>query len=162
MWTKLIPLPYRWAIIAALFAAATGFGYVRGISHESDKRDLADAKRAKATESAIVARVQSNTATALRQQEANRVITKVHDEELAPVLDSIAADRLRIGPSLCAGPTAPTQAESAGSSHAADPPGRLVSPELTQRIEQLEARVETALAAGRSCQAFVTANGMAP
>jgi hypothetical protein len=47
MWTSLIPLPYRWAIIAALFASAVGFGWVKGAAHDHAKWEAADALRAK-------------------------------------------------------------------------------------------------------------------
>lgn len=162
MLTSLVPLPYRIAIIAALFVAAGGFGWVKGAGHVRAEWSAADAKRIHAEDTAITARSQANAAEALRQRDIDDAITKANHEELTPVLSSIATDRVHIGPALCGGPAAPAKAESASGGNAADPASRLVSPELESRIRELEERVETALATGRACQAFVRANGMAP
>lgn len=162
MWTSFVPLPYRIAIIAALFAAAGGFGWVKGAGHVRAEWSAADAKRIHAEDQAIATRAQANAAIALQQRDINDAITKANHEELTPVLASIAADRVRVGPALCGGPTATAQAQSTSSGDAADPTGWLVSPELESRIRELEERVETALATGRACQAFVRENGMAP
>jgi hypothetical protein len=159
---SMVPLAWRWGALLALALALFGSGYARGLAHEQAAHAVEDARRAQAEEKAILARVQENTAQAVQQLETNRAITKVHDEELAPVVARIAAERVRVGPRLCAGQPA-TAADPArpGGGDAADSAGRLVLPDLEERIKELEQRVETALAAGRACQAFVRGNGMA-
>lgn len=162
MWTSPVSLPYRIGIIACLIAATFGTGWLKGVQYEKGKWQVADAKRIHAEDQAIATRAQANAALAIQQRDINDAITKANHEELAPVLSAIGTDRVRVGPSLCGGTPAPAQAESAASGNGEDPAGRLVSPELESRIRELEERVETALAAGRACQAFVRANGMAP
>jgi hypothetical protein len=111
---------------------------------------------------AMVARTVDNAALAAQQDQINIKITKAANEELAPVVARIATDRVRVGPALCGGPAAPTQAESAGSGDGDHPAGRLVRDDLERDLDALKLRVEEALATGRACQAFVRENGLAP
>lgn len=162
MWTSLVPLPYRIGIIACLIAATFCTGWLKGVQYEKGKWQAADAKRIHAEDQAIASRAQANAAIALRQRDINDAITKANHEELAPVIASIAADRVRIGPALCGGPTSPAQAQSASGGNGPDPVASGLRDAAERDLAALKAEVATSLAAGRSCQAFVRDNGMAP
>lgn len=162
MLVMLSPVLIRWAVLAALCAAFGGSAYVAGLTHEKKAWQAADAAKEAKTSAAMVARMQSNATESAKQSEINATITERTHEELSPIVKRIYVDRVRVGPSLCGGTPPTAQTESAGSSNAADPPGRLVPDQLEGRIRELEIRVEEALATGRACQAFVRENGMAP
>ncbi|WP_317201501.1 hypothetical protein [Janthinobacterium sp.] len=159
----LIPLPYRCLMLAVLAIALTGFGYVKGVSHEQAKDTAAQAVRVQAQDAAILARVASNTKIATQQAAYSAAITKAKDEEMSAVRAALAqSGRVRVGAALCGGPAAPAQAAGASGGDGGDPAGRLVRDDLERDIKALELRVEQALATGRACQAFVRDNGLAP
>lgn len=159
----MIPLPYRIAAIAALIVAVWAFGYHRGSLHVQGQWNASKAAETASINEAILERVAENAKQAEAQSAINAAITKAKNEDLAPVVAAISADRLRIGPALCPGRSAaPAQAESASISHAADNESRGIPPELERDIRALEIRVEEALATGRACQNWITENGMAP
>lgn len=48
--TALVPLPYRILAIVLLIGACIGFGYVKGVSREADRRDALDARAQQAAQ----------------------------------------------------------------------------------------------------------------
>lgn len=118
-------------------------------------------ERAAADAIAVLRRTEENIVTAARQGDINLKITEVKHEELAPVVQRIYVDRVRVGAAIC-GPTAAPDTESAAGGDSADPPGRLVRPDVERDIVALKLAVEEDLATGRACQAFVRENGMVP
>lgn len=156
-------IPLSWKICAGaglalvLVVAASTYHhhvYQQGFDAAVDQRAARDAV-------AVVARVQDNAVLSIKQDAINAVLTKVKNEELAPVLHRIAADRVRVGPAIC-GPATPAQAQSAAGSDRSDPPGRLVRDDIERDLRALKAAVEQDLATGRACQAFVRDNGLVP
>jgi hypothetical protein len=114
----LVPLPYRLAAIALLALACTGFGYVRGVTHQRDV-DLATAARAeKAAHDAYVAQTEKLNAAAAALEVAKnekeivyRTITQTVDKIVdRPVYRNVCldADGLR-------------NINAAAAGHAADP-----------------------------------------
>lgn len=57
----LVPTQYRIALIAALAFALFGFGYLKGLLHERDKWETANAKSEAAAEAEITRLAQANT-----------------------------------------------------------------------------------------------------
>jgi hypothetical protein len=57
---QLVPWPYRIAAIAAVFLASMAFGFVKGVTFESGRRDVLDAKR-EASGRIIVKRIEHET-----------------------------------------------------------------------------------------------------
>ena len=146
------------ALAGALAAGAAAYrshvwhaGYDNAVSDRA-ARDLV----------AVVGRVQDNAVLMTQQHTINVEITKAKNEELAPVAAVIATRRVRVGPAICSGPAAPAKAESAGSGDGADSPGRLVREDVERDIRALKLAVEQDLATGRTCQAFIERNWMAP
>ena len=146
------------ALMLALFGAGHHLG-ARSVHRDWDAEKLATAQ---AANKAVAARVASNTALETKQAATNTAITKAHDEEIAHVRTAIAARRVRVGPAICAGSAAPTEAPRASGSDGADPTSRVVREDLERDLRALEIRVEEALATGRTCQAFVTESERAP
>jgi hypothetical protein len=65
---NLIPLPYRILALALLLLAGIGFGYVQGISRESDRRDAQDLiKERKATEARTAMQVKADKESTRRE-----------------------------------------------------------------------------------------------
>jgi hypothetical protein len=157
-----IPTSWKLGALIALAGALSvgGVAYHHHV-YQSGYDDAVTA-RAAADSIAVIHRGTENTALAIKQSAVNTLIEKATHEELAPVVQRIVADRVRVGPAICNGSATPAKAESAGSGDAANPPGRLVRGDLERDIRALEIRVEEALATGRACQAFVIANGLAP
>lgn len=122
------------------------------------------AERAHADAAAVLRRTHDNTALAARQDETNTAITKEKDHEIADLHSRLAAaGRLRVGSAVCPDrPAAPAQAESAAGGDGADPSAGLVSARADADFKQLIEAVETDLATGRACQAFVRENGLTP
>lgn len=122
------------------------------------------AERARADVDAVLARTRENAALAARQVEANTNITKEKDDEIADLRQRLAAaGRLRVGTAVCPGrPASPTDPEGAAGSDGADPSARLVSARADADFKQLILDVETDLATGRACQAFVRQNELEP
>ncbi len=148
------------AVLAALlvvFFVGHHMG-ARGVQMDWDADKLV---RSTATTGAIVKRTQENSAEAVHQAATNTTITKVKNEELAPVVQRIHGDRVRVGTGSC-GPAAATEAPGAGGGNGTDPPGRLVREDVERDTRALTEAVEQDLATGRACQAFVRENGLAP
>lgn len=159
----LIPAPYRALALALLAAALVGFGWVKGAGHVQDKWDAAEGARAQAVTEAVLARVAANKKEAERQAATNRKITEGKDREIATLTARLnAAGRLRVGSAICGGPPAPAQADGARGGDGADPSATLVSENADRDFKALIVAVETDLATGRACQAFVRENGLAP
>jgi prophage endopeptidase len=146
------------AIALAIFGAGHHFG-ARGVQSDWDAVKLAVAQ---STNKAITTRVASNAVIEVKQTADNATITKVKNEELAPVRERIVTRRVRVGSALCSGSAAPAEAPRTSGGDGADPASRVVREDLERDLRALEVRVEEALATGRACQAFVTANGLLP
>ena len=124
-------------------------------------RTAAVEERAAADALAVLRRTEENAVLAQRQGETNLKITEAKHEELAPVRERIVVERVRVGAAIC-GPAAASHPDSAASGDSADPPGRLVRPDVERDIVALTLAVEEDLATGRACQAFLRENGMVP
>ena len=98
---------------------------------------------------------------AANQASINTIITKVKNEELAPVRERIVVERVRVGAGIC-GPTGAADPEGAAGGDGTDSPGRLVRPDVERDIRALKLAVEEDLTTGRACQAFVRENGIVP
>ncbi|PHV51892.1 hypothetical protein CSQ91_12820 [Janthinobacterium sp. BJB301] len=123
--------------------------------------DRATSERAARDAVAIVTRARDNAALSLKHDSINRIITKVKNEEVAPVVQRIYVDRVRVGTGTC-GPASSADTQGAGGSNGPNPPGRLVRDDVERDTRTLTEAVEQDLATGRACQAFVRENGMAP
>jgi len=110
---------------------------------------------------AVLARTEQNIATAQHHGAINLKITETKHEELAPVVQRIYVDRVRVGAATC-GPATTAEAEDASSGHGADPAGRLVRDDVERDTRALEEAVERHLATARACQAWGAENGFAP
>jgi prophage endopeptidase len=157
---KLPIIPTSWKIGAALvLVAALAAAHTYRV-HQADQHgfDRATSERAARDLTAVVKRVTENTALSIKQDSINAVLTKVKNEELAPVRSRIDAERVRVGTAIC-GPAATTKTEDAAGGDSADPPGRLVRPDIDRDIRALKLAVEEDLATGRACQAFGRENG---
>jgi prophage endopeptidase len=120
-------------------------------------------KRTNAEKAAVIARVAENQVIFKRQEIDSANIKKAHDDEISTVRTALAkSERLRAGSAICGGPASKADTQSAGGSNGADPGGALVREDVQRDIDALKLKVESAFAAGRACQAFVKANGMAP
>jgi prophage endopeptidase len=147
------------AIVAAIFGAGHHMG-ARGVQAEWDADIL---KRERAEMIAVAHRLTENKALEATQAENNRLITRTKDDEITKTRAAIvAAPRMRIGPALCSGPAASTEAKSTSGSDGADAGARLVRPDVDRDIRALELKIEEGFSTGRACQAFVVANGLAP
>lgn len=119
------------------------------------------AERAARDAAAVLTRTEQNIATAQHQGAINLKITETKNAELAPVVQRIYVDRVRVGPATC-GPAAAAEASDAGGGAGADPAGRLVRDDVQRDTRALEADVERHLATGRACQAWAIENGFVP
>lgn len=153
------PLALLGAGALTIALAGAGIAYHHHVYQQGF--DAAVSERATRDAVAVVARVQDNAVLSIKQNSINDILTKAKNEELAPVRSRIAAERVRVGTGIC-GPAAATEAEGTGSGDSADPPGRLVRPDIDRDIMALKLAVEEDLATGRACQAFVTGNGLVP
>lgn len=161
--TTIIPAPWRIGLLALLSAFLLAFGWVRGAQHVQRKWDATEGARAQAVANAVLTRVAANKKEADRQAAVNKTITEAKDHEIATLTARInAAGRLRVGPALCGGPAPTAQGEAAGSGNDADPPGRLVREDVDRDLKSLILAVETDLATGRACQAFVESMAQKP
>jgi hypothetical protein len=144
--------------VAALGVRAYG-SHRYGAGHAA-----AIAERATADAAAVLKRTHENAAQAAHQDETNTHITKEKDDEIADLRRRLAAaPRLRVGPSVCPDrPAAPAQPQGPASGDGADPSTGLVSSRADADFKQLIEAVETDLATGRACQAFVRENGLVP
>ena len=118
-------------------------------------------ERARADAAAVLTRTRDNAALATRQDANNATITEETHEEVQPVRERIITQRVYVGSAIC-GPAAPAEAESTGGSDDADPPGRLVRPDVERDIVALKLAVEKDLSTGRACQRVLEQEGMVP
>jgi len=119
------------------------------------------AERAARDALAIVRRTEENIVLSERQSAINLEITEAKYEELAPVVQRIYVDRVRVGAATC-GPATTAETEDASSGHGADPAGRLVRDDVERDTRALEEAVERHLATARACQAWGAENGFTP
>lgn len=136
--------------VVCAYNAGDGAGFKRAAS-ERAARDAV----------AIFARMRDNAVLSIKQDNINQIITRTKNEELAPVVQRIYVDRVRVGAGTC-GPAGAADANGAGVGDDADSPGRLVRDDVERDTRALTEAVEQDLATGRACQAFVRENGMAP
>lgn len=157
-------IPWYWKAGAAIVLVAALFGAGAACHHDGYQQghDDATAERAAQDGVRLVTRLQSNAGLSIKQGAFNVAITKAKNEELASVAARIAAERVRVGPALCSGPAAAPDTQSAAGSDSTNPPGRLVRPDIDRDIVALKLAVETDLATGRACQAFLDKNGLEP
>lgn len=158
---SIIPLSWKLGAAAALIGLLSIWHVASVRAAHAAGAAEAIAKRAESDAIAIAARVQQNAATGAKQDATNITITKAKNEELAPVVQRIYVDRVRVGPAIC-GPAAPASTESAAGGDRANPPGRLVREDIERDLRALKVAVEQDLATGRACQAFVRENGLVP
>ena len=125
--------------------------------------DDAVAARAKADAAAELTRTRENATTAAQQAADNATITEKKHEEIQPVRERIVTHRVYVGSAVCGDrPAAPAEAQSPGGGDEADPPGRLVRPDVERDLVALKLAVEEDLATGRACQAVLNDEGMVP
>ena len=154
-------------LLVALALALAVVGWI-GLHHYGNERyDAGHAaaieERARADAAAALKRTRENTTRAAEQATSNATITEKKHEEIQPVRERIVTRRVYVGSALCGDrPSAPAQAESAGSSDSADPRGRLVRPDVERDLVALKLAVEEDLATGRACQAVLKDEGMVP
>lgn len=156
---SLIPLPWKIGAAALLAGALVAAGAAYHHHVYQSGYDAAVTARAAQDAAAVFHRVQDNVAVAAKNEDINKFLTKAKNEELAPVVQRIYVDRVRVGPSICGGPSSPAKADDAGRSDSADPAGRLVSSAAEDRIRELDVEVEKHLATGRTCQAWGREHG---
>lgn len=154
-----------WRCIALVLAAllvAAGVGIIYAHSAgDQEGFERATSERAARDAVAIVARVRDNAVLSIKQDNINQIITRTKNEELAPVVQRIYVDRVRVGAGTC-GPAGAANADGPSGSDEADPSGRLVRDDVERDTRALTEAVEQDLATGRACQSFVRENGMAP
>jgi hypothetical protein len=159
----LVPAPYRILAILALLAATMGFGWVKGAYHVQSQWDAAEGKRVAAVALAYQTRIAANQAQAAKQAASNATIQKGKDDEITALNARLAvAGRLRVGTAICGGPATTAEASSTASGDGADSPGRLVREDVDRDFKALILAVETDLATGGACQAFIRENGLVP
>ena len=164
---SLIPPIYRWgagaALIGVILTGAAALGYQKGESSVHRDWDASKAAIVLSEKAAVDARLASNAKTATEQAGFNIAIKKAKNEDLAPIVAAIAADRVRIGPALCPGRfTAAPEAASAGRSDGADHVAVGIYDQAERDFKALEVDVAKSLATGRAAQSFITENGLAP
>lgn len=159
---SLIPLPYKLGIIGLICAALFGFGWAGGKSHVEGKWAAQRAAIQAAEASAINARLAANKIEAAQQHDINEAIKKAKNEDLAPVVAAIAADRLRIGPALCPRFATAPETTSASGGDGPDNVATGIHDAAERDFKALELEVAKSLASGRAAQKFITNNGLAP
>ena len=152
------------AVLAVLLVAG---GWI-GLHHYGNERyDAGHAaaieERARADAAAALKRTRENTTRAAEQATSNATITEKKHEEIQPVRERIVTHRVYVGSALCGDrPAASAEAQSPGGGDEADPPGRLVRPDIERDLVALKLAVEEDLATGRACQAVLKDEGMVP
>jgi hypothetical protein len=156
-------IPTSWKIGAVLLLAGALVAVDAWRVHAADQGGFnrATTERAARDGIAVVTRVHDNVAAAAKNADINKFLTKDHDEKLAPVVQRIYVDRVRVGPGIC-GPATAAKTDDAGSGNGADPTSRVVSPASEGRIRELDVEVEKHLATGRTCQAWGREHGFIP
>jgi len=82
---------------------------------------------------------------------------------VGPVRERIVTHRVYIGSAVCCDrPATLAETEGTGGGVEANPPGRLVRPDVERDLVALQLAVEEDLATGRACQATLRENGMVP
>lgn len=147
------------ALAALLVVAGGGIVYARSAGDQAGF-ERATTERAASDAVAVFARVRDNAVESARQVNINQTITRTKNEEVAPVVQRIYIDRVRVGAGTC-GPAGTADAKGASGSDGADSSGRLVRDDVERDTRALTEAVEQDLATGRACQAFVRENGMA-
>ena len=143
-----------------LVAAAVAIVYAHSAGDQVGF-ERATSERAARDAVAILARVRDNAVLSIKQDNINQIITRNKNEEIAPVVQRIYVDRVRVGAGTC-GPAGAANADGASGGDGADSSGRLVRDDVERDTRALTEAVEQDLATGRACQAFVRENGMAP
>lgn len=165
-WLFMKGLPLWVYLVIALLVGVYFYGVHEknaGRAEVKTKWDAETLKRTNAETAAVLARVAENQAIFKRQERDSENIKKAHDDEINTVRAVLAkSERLRAGTAFCGGSASKADAQSAGGSNGADPGRALVRQDVQRDIDALKLTVESAFAAGRACQAFVKANGMAP
>lgn len=156
-------IPTSWKIGAVVVLAGVLLAVDTYRIHRADQRGFARAttERAARDASAVFHRVQDNAAAAAHNTDINKFLTKAKNEELAPVVQRIYVDRVRVGAGTC-GPSTAAAAEDAAGSDSSNPPGRLVRDDVERDTRALTEAVEQDLATGRACQAWGKKNGFIP
>ncbi len=157
----LIPAPYRWLVLM-LFALATfAAGWVKGVAHESDLRDLSEARRladeAQATTRAItLARTREQRGAEALHAQATTTLKEIrHDQaDAARLAAAYRAGTARLSvPVLrpgCAGDLPATAAAGSGS----DDPARAELPGATAaELVELASEADTVARQLAQCQA---------
>jgi hypothetical protein len=155
---RLVPSWCYWLL--ALVALCLGCE-LHGRHSVQAKWDAAVVAQKAADDAQIEIRNESNRMEARAQADRLTTIQKAHDDELVKVRSSIAGQRLRVGTALCPAAGSTDTASTSGGT-GTDTGGGLVSENVQRAINDLEVKVESALAAGRAAQAFIRENGMAP
>lgn len=146
----------------ALVAGLVGW-HAHKVSQARDEGySTAISERAAQDLTAIVSRTVENKVIADTQHNINVAITKAKNEELAPVRARIAADRVRVGPTLCDGTATPPAPEGARGSDGPNSGAGLLSPGMDRDIRALILETEEVAATARACQRFVRENGLVP
>lgn len=151
------------ALVALLMVCWLGVRHYGAVRYEAGQA-AAIAERARLDADAVLARTRANAKEADRQASVNETITKEKDNEISDLRRRLAAaGRLRVGPAVCPGrPAADADTESTAGGDGTDSPGGLVSAAADRDFKRLIVDVETNLATGRACQAFLRENGLAP
>jgi hypothetical protein len=159
---NLIPLSWKIGAVAVLLVLLS-VGHVARVRHAyTTGHEAAVTERAAADALAVSKRLKENAATGVKQAASNATITKVKNEEIAPVRERIVTKRVYVGSAICSGPTTPTDSKSAASSDGTNPSGRLVRADVERDIRALKLAVEEDLATGRACQSFLRDNSLVP
>ena len=148
-------------VLAALLVLAGGGIFYAHNAGDQEGFERAISERAARDAVAILARVHDNAALSIKQDNINQIITRTKNEEIAPVVQRIYVDRVRVGAGTC-GPAGAATADGASGSDGTNSSGRLVRDDVERDTRALTEAVEQDLATGRACQAFVRENGMAP
>lgn len=155
------PLAWKIGAVLALIATLLAVDAWRVSKADQAGFDRATSERAARDAVAVFAQVKENEATSIKQAATNAFITKVKNEELAPVVQRIYVDRVRVGQGTC-GAAGAAKTDDAGGSNGADSPGRLVREDVERDTRALDVAVEQDLATGRACQAWGRENGFMP
>lgn len=159
---SLIPLPYRIGLLGLICGLLYVFGMMHGESVVNAKWSASRAAIQAAEVLATDKRLAENAKLAVQQAGFNLAIKKAKNEDLAPVVAAIAADRLRIGPALCPRFATAAEAASASRSDDADHVASRVPSAVERDFKSLEMEVANSMASGRAAQKFITDNGLAP
>lgn len=112
MLTQIIPAPWRWAILAALFALSGGLGWLEGAGHVQSQWDAAQTRQTRiAAQQAVRAATVTAAQTKVTQEVAENVETRI------AAVRSYYAGRVRQQPASRPRPV-PAAPDPAGSADA--------------------------------------------